>query len=120
MKQYKQPLWLNQYAKDLRKNRTEAEHRLWYHLRARSLDGVKFRRQVPMGHYIADFLCYSSRFIVELDGSQHQELAHIKYDEERTQYFESLGYRVLRISNEEIFNNLSGVLDSIVNMSIIS
>ncbi len=70
-----------------------------------------------IGHYIADFPCYSARLIIELDGSQHRKPAHIEYDDKRTHYFEQLGFRVLRISNEEIFTHLSGVLDSIINRS---
>ena len=92
---------------------TEAEHQLWYHLRSRRFNGSKFRRQVPISHYIADFFCFSSRLIVELDGSQHQNPEHVTYDEKRTAYFNSLGYRVIRVSNEEIFYNISGVLEII-------
>jgi very-short-patch-repair endonuclease len=95
MNQHKQSSKLIHYAKALRKNRTEAEHLLWYHLRSRRLNGIKFRRQVPIGHYIADFFCFSSRIIVELDGSQHQNPEHIVYDEKRTAYFKSLDYRVI-------------------------
>ena len=118
MNQHEQPVWLTQRAKILRKQMTEAEHQLWYHLRAKRLNGIKFRRQVPIHCYVADFLCVSSRLIVELDGSQHQCLEQIAYDQKRTRYFESLGYRVLRISNEEIFINISGVLEVILNAMV--
>jgi very-short-patch-repair endonuclease len=115
MKQ-KQSLEFSQYAKALRKHMTEAEHRLWYHLRAKRLNGIKFRRQVPMRQYIADFLCSSSRLVIELDGSQHQEPEQVEYDKKRTLYFESVGYQVLRVSNEEIFKNIGGVLEIILGV----
>jgi len=114
MNQHEQPAWLMQHAKTLRKQMTDAEHRLWYYLRAKRLNGIKFRRQVPIYHYVADFLCISSLLIIELDGSQHQQAEQVVYDQKRTHYFEFLGYRVLRISNEEIFNNISGVLEKIL------
>ena len=106
MNQHKQPTWLSQYAKTLRKNMTEAERRLWHHLRSNRLNDAKFRRQVPIHHYIADFLCVSAHLVVELDGSQHQQSENRIYDKKRTLYFESLGYRVLRVSNEEVFNTI--------------
>ncbi len=118
MNQHEQPAWLIQRAKTLRKKMTEAEHQLWYRLRAGRLNGVKFRRQVPIHCYVADFLCVSSHLIVELDGSQHQYLEQIAYDQKRTHYFECLGYRVLRISNDEIFNNISGVLEIILHAMV--
>ena len=113
MNQHEQPAWLLQRAKILRQQMTEAEHQLWYHLRAKRFKGMKFRRQVPIHYYVADFLCIASHLIIELDGSQHQELKQMVYDRKRTHYFESFGYRVLRISNDEIFHNISGVLETI-------
>jgi very-short-patch-repair endonuclease len=116
MTQHKQPLWLTQYAKQLRKNMTEAEQQLWFRLRSSRLNGIKFRRQVPMSHYIADFVCSSFYLIIELDGSQHQIPEQKKYDQLRTDYFELLGYHVLRIDNNEIFSHMSGVIEAILDV----
>jgi very-short-patch-repair endonuclease len=81
-------------ARKLRKEQTEAERRLWWHLRNRQLEGWKFRRQFPIGHYIVDFACIDARLIVELDGGQDSEQGH--YDEQRTKELEKAGFAVLR------------------------
>jgi very-short-patch-repair endonuclease len=109
-----QPLWLSHYAKDLRKKMTDAEHRLWYYLRSNRLKGIKLRRQVPIHHYIADFICLSVHLVIELDGSHHKNSQQKKYDEEQTLYLNSPGYKVLRIDDNEIFQNMPGVLESIL------
>ena len=67
-------------AKNLRKNQTEQEEKLWQLIRNNKLYGYKFRRQVPIGDYIVDFLCLEKRIVIELDGGQHNEPEHIKYD----------------------------------------
>jgi len=72
----------------LRRSQTDAEAKLWWHLRDRRLGGFNFRRQVPMGPFIVDFICLEARFVVELDGGQHVE--HARYDERRTRFLESL------------------------------
>ena len=97
-------------AKTMRANATEAESRLWGILRDRRFVGFKFRRQVPVGRYIVDFMCPSAMLIVELDGSQHAESMH---DEERDAWLKSLGYRILRIWNNELTDNRDGVLEAI-------
>ena len=90
---------------------TDAEHRLWYYLRGRRLAGWKFRRQVPLGDYVADFLCEDARLIVEVDGGQHSELR--AEDAERTRWLESQGYRVVRFWNNEVLGNTAGVLEAL-------
>ncbi len=93
-------------ARNLRNNLTEAEKRLWWEvLRAEQL-GVKFRRQYPVGPYYADFACKEKKLIIEIDGDQH---AHQKkYDDERTTFMESQGYKVLRLWNNDVLKNLEG------------
>ena len=98
-------------VRNLRQNATDAERRLWSHLRNRQLDGHKFRRQVPLGPYIADFACLSERLIVEVDGGQHAWQATT--DAARTPWLEAEGYRVLRFWNSEVLGNLEGVLQTI-------
>jgi very-short-patch-repair endonuclease len=96
----------NPYAARLRTNATEAESRLWAHLRNRQLGGFKFRFQASIGPYSVDFLCAESALIIEVDGSQHNE----EVDRTRTHFLEAQGHRVLRFWNNEIFENLDGVL----------
>jgi very-short-patch-repair endonuclease len=100
------------YAKQLRENQTDFENKLWYYLRAKRFMGLKFKRQVPIGEYIVDFLCTDNNVIIELDGSQH--LDNIVYDTKRDNYLKSKGYRILRILDSEM-NNMDGVLEYIKN-----
>lgn len=86
---------------------TDSERRLWSRLRMEQL-GVKFRRQHPLGNYIADFACLSPKLIVELDGSQHADQA--AYDMTRDEFFRSHGFAVLRFATDAPFLNLDGVL----------
>ena len=90
---------------------TEFEQKLWQQLRNRRFCKVKFRRQVPIGNYIVDFVCFSKRVIIELDGSGHFE--QIEYDEKRNKFFEEQGYKVLRFWNNDLNNNFNEVLDVI-------
>jgi len=101
------------FAKQLRRNMTPEEWRLWHAVKAKRLAGAKFRRQVPIGPYVADFVCAAARLIIEIDGSQHGE--RIEADAERTRYLEEMGYRVLRFWNNEVASNLDGVIRSIEN-----
>lgn len=94
----------------MRRDSTDAERRLWYALRNRQLAGWKFRRQVPVGPYIADFLCFEAKLIVEVDAGQHSRSAK---DESRTRYLETKGYRVIRFWNHEVLREREGVLDAI-------
>ena len=98
-------------AKTLRTNQTEAEQRLWYHLRAHRFMGLKFKRQKPMGRYIVDFLCVERRLIIELDGGQHAE--QVVYDQHRDAWLRSQGYTVLRFWNHEVMQQMEGVLEQI-------
>jgi len=93
-------------ARALRASITNAERKLWYALRDRRFAGYKFRRQVPMGPYIADFICYSARLVIEVDGGQHAESAR---DGRRDRWFAQNGFRVLRFWNNEVLHNLEGV-----------
>ena len=99
-------------ARELRKVPTPAEIKLWARLRGGRLNGVKFRRQHAIGGYIPDFCSIKHRLIIELDGSQHLE--QDEYDRERTAFFESKGYRVLRFWNSDILNDLDSVLKAIL------
>jgi very-short-patch-repair endonuclease len=96
-------------AKSLRSNQTEAEARLWYHLRAHRFMGLKFKRQKPVGRYIADFVCWERRLIIELDGGQHAE--QVTYDGQRDAWLRSQGYTVLRFWNHEVMQEMDGVLE---------
>lgn len=99
-------------ARRLRRTQTDAERLLWLRLRDRRLQGWKFKRQVPIDRYIADFVCAGARLIVELDGSQHatQEIR----DRKRTESLEAMGYIVLRFWNNEVITNTEGVLIEIM------
>jgi very-short-patch-repair endonuclease len=98
-------------ARALRRAMTEAELRVWYYLRAGRLGGLKFRRQVPLGDYVVDFICPSASLIIELDGGQHAD--RVAQDEERTRWLERQGYRVIRFWNSDVRENLQAVLQHI-------
>ena len=100
---------LTERARSLRQSSTEAEKVLWQHLRNRQL-GYKFRPQVPRGSYIADFLCFEKKLVIEADGSQHRDNPN---DQIRDAWFEAQGYRVLRFWNSEILQDTEGVLEVI-------
>jgi very-short-patch-repair endonuclease len=97
-------------ARGLRRGATEAEQIMWWLLRDRRLAGVKFRRQVPIGPFIADFASIEHRLVVELDGSQHAESS---YDARRDTYLKSNGWLVLRFWNNDVTVNRQSVLESI-------
>ncbi|RIK30432.1 MAG: hypothetical protein DCC56_08900 [Anaerolineae bacterium] len=99
-------------ARNLRKNPTPEEKKLWSRLKDRQVNSVKFRRQHAIGNYIPDFCAVKEKLIIELDGSQHLE--QTEYDEERTKYFESLGYRVIRFWNNQIMKEMDGVILAIM------
>jgi very-short-patch-repair endonuclease len=100
-------------TRQLRCNQTEAERRLWSRLRDRQLAGYKFRRQVAFGPFIVDFICFDARLLIELDGGQHGECPQQLHDDERTAWLESQGYRMLRFWNNEVLENVDGVLTAI-------
>lgn len=93
---------------------TDAEALLWCRLRNRQLFGHKFRRQQPIGKYIADFYCPEAKLIIELDGHEHAN--QIEYDAERSTWLQALGYAVIRFWNGDVLRNLSGVLEEIARV----
>ncbi|MGX5843864.1 endonuclease domain-containing protein [Mesorhizobium sp. ArgA1] len=99
------------FARSLRRDMTEAESRLWQELRDRRLDRIKFRRQMPVGKYIADFACPEARLIVEIDGSQH---ADSDSDLARGSELKARGFRVLRFWNDDVLKDLNAVCDTII------
>ena len=101
-------------AKQLRREMTRAETLLWRHLKANRLTGLGFRRQSPMGNYIADFVSHACKLVVEVDGESHDFEERIRHDERRDQWFASRGYRVLRFTNDDVMKNLEGVVLSIL------
>ena len=108
---YKHNKSLVSNARNLRKNMTKEERHLWYNF-LRSYP-IKFLRQKILGKYIVDFYCAEAKLIVELDGSQHYETREMGYDTERTVYLEQYGIQVLRIPNNEVNQNFSGVCEYI-------
>ena len=101
-------------AKRLRREMTRAETLLWRHLKADRLAGLAFRRQTPMGHYIADFVAHSCKLVVELDGESHDFEERVRHDARRDEWFASRGYCVLRFTNNDVMKNLEGVVLSIL------
>ncbi|MBU0517282.1 MAG: endonuclease domain-containing protein [Proteobacteria bacterium] len=102
-------------ARQLRRRQTEAEKRLWYHLRARRLGGHKFRRQHPVGPFVVDFYCEATRLVIEVDGGGHNEPCQRVYDQRRTMLLEGFGLRVLRFWNDEVLVNTEQVLEVILS-----
>lgn len=100
-------------AKQLRRGMTRAETLLWRYLKAHHVDGLAFRRQTPIGPYIADFCCHAARLVVEIDGSSHDWVERLQRDEKRDRWFASQRYRVLRFTNDDVLRNLEGVVVSI-------
>ena len=101
---------IKSFAKSLRRRQTESERRMWSVLRDRRFTGLKFRRQVPVGPYIADFACFEVRLIIELDGSQHADSLR---DKLRDKWFAEGGYRVLRFWNADLAQHRNAVLETI-------
>jgi very-short-patch-repair endonuclease len=99
------------FAKELRKHGTDAEKRLWFHLRAKRFQGIKWRRQHPLPPYIVDFYCHSLRLVVELDGGQHT----VQQDSVRSAYLESMGLQVLRFWDGHVLMETDAVLEAILN-----
>jgi len=108
---------LRRFARVMRLAMTEPELRLWLQIRNRQLDGLRFRRQVAIGPYIADFFCAEKQLVIEIDGSQHFEADAEKADRERTNWLEANGIRVLRFDNREVLTNLDGVCARIAEVA---
>ena len=102
----------NKLQRRLRSEPTDAEHRLWQYLRSRQIEGCKFRRQHPFGDYILDFACLDRKVVIELDGEQHAENGG--YDTRRSEFLEQAGFKVLRFWNNEVFENIEGVVQVII------
>ena len=100
-------------ARSLRANLTEAEQRLWARLRRKQMLGVQFYRQKPIGYYIADFYAPAARLIVEVDGSQHTDLAQAENDKRRTACFKEIGLRVLRFNDRQVLLEIDAVIEEI-------
>ena len=102
-------------ARSLRHRPTEPERRLWWHLRKRlPIESTHFRRQVPLGTFVADFCCLEQKLIVEVDGNQHGSDENQRRDSERTRFLAGQGFRVLRFSNAEVMTSMDVVLDTIL------
>ena len=97
-------------ARNLRKNSTIQERRLWNLLKNRQFHNLKFKHQQPISDYIVDFICKEAKIIIEIDGGQHNEPENIEYDKTRTEYLNTLGYKVIRFWNNEIYENIEGVV----------
>jgi very-short-patch-repair endonuclease len=110
-KQYPSPPAIQQQAKKLRWQMTPAETKLWDRLKNKQLHGLKFRRQHPLHHFILDFYCHAHRLVVEVDGGIHA--SQRDYDEARSEWLSQRGFRVIRFTNEEVLNDIEGVLGRI-------
>jgi very-short-patch-repair endonuclease len=102
-------------ARSLRRQQTSAEELLWRKLRGRQLARWKFRRQHPIDRFIVDFVTLDGKLIVEVDGAIHSEPFEVRRDAERTRILESLGFHIVRITNNDVYSNMSGVLDTILH-----
>ena len=109
---------LQSKARRLRSHATETETVFWHHLRNRRLAGFKFKRQVPIGPYIVDFLCQQKKFIIEFDGGQHQFEPNRQYDQRRTRYLQTSGYQVLRFWNHQALTHQAETLE-IIRMALV-
>jgi very-short-patch-repair endonuclease len=101
-------------ARSLRSDMTIAEHKFWQAIRGKQIEDCRFRRQHPVGPYIADFACIDKSLVIELDGEQHQD--RITYDERRTAFLQAQGWQVLRFWNNDVLNNLDGVLAKVIEV----
>lgn len=104
---------LKRRSQELRRNMTDAERVLWSRLRGKQLKGLQIYRQRIIGNYIVDFYCPRSKLVIELDGGEHYTDEGYKEDKIRDEYLQSLGLRVLRISDRDVFKNLDGCIQRI-------
>ncbi len=103
---------MTKLAKVLRKSQTDAETVIWQKLRSSQLNGCKFKRQQPLGRYIVDFVCFDKKLIVEIDGGHHA--TQRDKDLQREQWLQNEGFEVVRFWNNDIFENIEGVLETIM------
>ena len=107
---YGAPPEIFRISKELRNNTTEAEKELWKHLKSKQIKGYHFRRQHPIHRFIADFFCYKCKLVIELDGRIHNEITVKERDIEREKIIKEFGIKVIRFSNEQVFNEIDKVL----------
>lgn len=105
---------MSERARRLRREKTQAERRLWRELRELNRQGFHFRQQAPIGRYIADFADHGAKLVIELDGGQHGEPTTMRSDAARTRWLEANGYRVLRFWNNDVLADTLSVMDMIV------
>ena len=96
---------MREKARDLRKHLTKGEVLLWLELRALKIDGIRFRKQAPIGPYIVDFVCLASKLIVEVDGDRHETANARRHDANRDEYLRKLGYEVMRVDEPDVLSN---------------
>lgn len=106
--------WRVNRARVLRDGQSSAEDVLWQHIRDRQLGGFKFVRQCPIGPYFSDFVCRERKLAIEIDGGTHSTPAEVKADAVRDATLAELGYRVFRVGNDEVYDNVDGVLESLM------
>ncbi len=102
-----------EFAKQLRRKMPRSEALLWSYIRKRALNGARFRCQHPVGPYIADFACVAAKLIIEVDGYTHSTAEELEHDARRTKYLAQHGWRVLRVTSADVYDNLSGVWETI-------
>jgi very-short-patch-repair endonuclease len=105
---------LKQRSRDLRKNTTDAERKLWSVIRMKQIHGLQFYRQKPIGNYIVDFYCPAAKLVIEVDGGQHYESGAVQYDRIREDFLKSQGLRVIRFTNLDVLKNIEGVVSKIL------
>ena len=103
---------LKERSRDLRKNLTDAEQKLWQKLRSKQIQGNKFRRQFVLGNYIVDFICLDKRLIIEVDGGQHMD--NVDYDSQRDEWLKNQNFKVIRFWNNQVLSEIDSVLEVIV------
>jgi very-short-patch-repair endonuclease len=113
---WKVPAKLRSNARALRRNSTDAERLLWAELRDHRLNDFKFRRQVPIESYVADFICHAAMLVIELDGGQHFSDQGERADAQRSETIEARGFRILRFNNHDVMANRAGVLQIIASV----
>lgn len=106
-------------ARNLRKYQTPQEKKLWNLLRNHRFYGYEFRRQYCIGNYIVDFICREKKIVIELDGGQHNEPEHIKYDNERTAFLVSKGFKVISFWNKDINENIDGIYEQLLHEFVV-
>ncbi len=107
---------LKETARALRNNMTDAERKLWKHIRLKQINGLQFYRQKVIGNYIVDFYCHAVHLVIEVDGGQHYKDNGLEYDEIRDAYLKGLNLKALRVSNLDVLNNIEGVVKKIIEL----